>query len=72
MFLQSQTQLNEPIRSIILEDNVLHANISGLQPDTSYSVQVSAVTRKGDGARSLPFKVKTPGGVPSKPQLNVK
>ncbi|XP_023318195.1 tyrosine-protein phosphatase Lar isoform X3 [Trichogramma pretiosum] len=69
---ESQTQLNEPILSIILEEKVLQTNISGLQPDTRYDVQVAALTRKGDGARSLPAHVKTPGGVPGKPQLTVK
>ncbi|XP_058805805.1 tyrosine-protein phosphatase Lar isoform X2 [Phymastichus coffea] len=69
---ENNRQLDEPIRSIILEENVLYANVSGLQPDTSYSVQVAALTRKGDGARSKPVVVKTPGGVPYRPQMNVK
>lgn len=64
--------MNEPIRSIILEENVLQANISGLQPDSRYDVQVAALTRKGDGARSMPVHVQTPGGVPSRPELVVK
>lgn len=46
--------------------------ISGLQPDTSYSVQVAALTRKGDGARSAPKKATTPGGVPNRPAVNLK
>ncbi|XP_076757587.1 tyrosine-protein phosphatase Lar isoform X4 [Xylocopa sonorina] len=63
--------LNEPIRRDVQED-VLEANIAGLQPDTSYSVQVAALTRKGDGDRSTPVHVKTPGGVPNRPHVNVK
>lgn len=46
--------------------------IGGLQPDTSYSVQVAALTRKGDGARSAPKKATTPGGVPNRPAVNLK
>ncbi|KAJ8679234.1 hypothetical protein QAD02_015021 [Eretmocerus hayati] len=68
---ESKNQVNEPIVAI-LEESASHANISSLQPDTTYNVQVSALTRKGDGARSKPVKVKTPGGVPNKPELDVK
>ncbi|XP_017884551.1 tyrosine-protein phosphatase Lar isoform X7 [Ceratina calcarata] len=64
--------LNEPIRRDVQEDGVLEVNITGLQPDTRYSVQVAALTRKGDGDRSTPVHVRTPGGVPNKPDVNVK
>ncbi|XP_029170274.1 tyrosine-protein phosphatase Lar isoform X9 [Nylanderia fulva] len=64
--------LNEPIRRDVHEDGVLEVNISGLQPDTRYSVQVAALTRKGDGDRSVPTHIRTPGGVPNRPQVNVK
>ncbi|XP_011061759.1 PREDICTED: tyrosine-protein phosphatase Lar isoform X7 [Acromyrmex echinatior] len=63
--------LNEPIRRDVHE-GVLEVNITGLQPDTRYSVQVAALTRKGDGDRSVPIHVRTPGGVPNRPQVNVK
>jgi receptor-type tyrosine-protein phosphatase F len=53
-------------------DGLLELNISGLQPDTKYSVQVAALTRKGDGDRSPPMIVKTPGGVPVRPIVNLK
>ena len=46
--------------------------IGNLQPDSSYSVQISALTRKGDGARSPPKKVATPGGVPNRPAVSLK
>ncbi|XP_076649088.1 tyrosine-protein phosphatase Lar isoform X4 [Halictus rubicundus] len=63
--------LNEPIQCDVGE-KVLEENITGLQPDTKYSVQVAALTRKGDGDRSAPVQVRTPGGVPNRPQVNVK
>lgn len=47
----------------------LDFNVTGLQPDSKYAVQVAAVTRKGDGDRSLPINVKTPGGVPVRPAM---
>lgn len=53
-------------------DGLLELNISGLQPDTKYSVQVAALTRKGDGDRSIAITIKTPGGVPIRPVVNLK
>lgn len=35
--------------------------ITGLEPDTSYSLQVAAYTRKGDGERSRAKTIKTKG-----------
>ena len=35
-------------------------------------IQVAALTRKGDGTRSEPVNVKTPGGVPSRPEVDLK
>ena len=35
--------------------------IGGLRPDTTYQFHVAAYTRKGDGERSRPRKVKTKG-----------
>ncbi|XP_044016557.1 tyrosine-protein phosphatase Lar isoform X5 [Aphidius gifuensis] len=64
--------LNEPIRREVQEGEVLSIDVTGLQPDTKYHVQVAAVTRRGDGDRSAPVHVRTPGGVPNRPQLNVK
>lgn len=71
-FYQGKDLLNEPIRRDVHDDEVLEVNITGLQPDTRYSVQVAALTRKGDGDRSVPVHIKTPGGVPNRPQVNVK
>lgn len=52
--------------------DALELNISGMQPDTKYSVQVAALTRKGDGDRSNAQVVKTPGGVPVRPTVSMK
>lgn len=62
--------LNEPIRVAV--QNELKHNVTDLQPDTNYVIQVAALTRKGDGARSAPVQVRTPGGVPTRPTINLK
>lgn len=62
--------LNEPLRFDVTD--ALESNVTGLQPDTLYAVQVAAITRKGDGDRSFPVKIKTPGGVPVRPVVNLK
>lgn len=62
--------LNEPLR--YEASNVLEYNVTDLQPDTYYLIQVAALTRKGDGARSPPVSVRTPGGVPIRPTINLK
>ncbi|XP_043282785.1 tyrosine-protein phosphatase Lar isoform X3 [Venturia canescens] len=68
---EGKALLNDPIRRDALE-GVLSLNVTGLQPDTKYAVQVAALTRKGDGDRSPPVHIRTPGGVPNRPQVNVK
>jgi netrin-G3 ligand len=60
------------MRFDVLEGSAQELNVTGLQPDTTYSVQVAALTRKGDGDRSPPVTVKTPGGVPNRPTVNLK
>ncbi|XP_025425132.1 tyrosine-protein phosphatase Lar isoform X2 [Sipha flava] len=62
--------LNEPLRFDVAD--ALESNVTGLQPDTLYAIQVAAITRKGDGDRSHPVKIKTPGGVPVRPVVNLK
>ncbi|XP_055372235.1 tyrosine-protein phosphatase Lar isoform X2 [Condylostylus longicornis] len=62
--------LNEPLKFDVVE--ALEYNVTGLQPDTKYTVQVAALTRKGDGDRSPQVQVKTPGGVPIRPTVNIK
>jgi netrin-G3 ligand len=60
------------MRFDVLDGNAQELNVTGLQPDTKYSVQVAALTRKGDGDRSPPITIKTPGGVPNRPTVNLK
>ncbi|XP_065213567.1 tyrosine-protein phosphatase Lar isoform X3 [Planococcus citri] len=62
--------LNEPMRVVV--QNSLEYNVTDLQPDTFYLIQVAALTRKGDGARSPLVSVRTPGGVPIRPTINLK
>ncbi|XP_040571795.1 tyrosine-protein phosphatase Lar isoform X1 [Lepeophtheirus salmonis] len=61
-----------PLRFITRNGKETEFNVTGLQPDTRYVIQVAALTRIGDGTRSKPVKVKTPGGVPSRPNIDVK
>ncbi|XP_053961046.1 tyrosine-protein phosphatase Lar isoform X1 [Anastrepha ludens] len=62
--------LNEPLKFDVVD--TLEYNVTGLQPDTKYSIQVAALTRKGDGDRSVAVNVKTPGGVPIRPTVSLK
>ena len=64
--------LYDPMRFDALAGAALQLNISGLQPDTKYNVQVAALTRKGDGDRSEPVTIRTPGGVPNRPTVTIK
>lgn len=61
--------LNEPLKFDVVD--ALEYNVTGLQPDTKYSIQVAALTRKGDGDRSNAVIVKTPGGVPVRPTVTL-
>ena len=45
----------------VIEPAKTEVEISGLTPDTTYSVEVAAYTRKGDGRRSRSQKVTTKG-----------
>nr|XP_020649841.1 receptor-type tyrosine-protein phosphatase S isoform X6 [Pogona vitticeps] len=58
------------IKDVMLAD-AQEMVISGLQPETAYSITVAAYTMKGDGARSKPKLVVTKGAVPGKPILSV-
>uniref|UniRef100_A0A1I8NX96 protein-tyrosine-phosphatase n=1 Tax=Stomoxys calcitrans TaxID=35570 RepID=A0A1I8NX96_STOCA len=62
--------LNEPLKYDVVD--ALEYNVTDLQPDTKYSIQVAALTRKGDGDRSPAVIVKTPGGVPVRPTVSLK
>ncbi|ELW62139.1 Receptor-type tyrosine-protein phosphatase F [Tupaia chinensis] len=53
------------------ESEDYETTISGLTPETTYSVTVAAYTTKGDGARSKPKIVMTTGAVPGRPTMMV-
>jgi len=40
---------------------VLEAVVGGLEPEAQYQIQVAAYTRRGDGERSRPKKIRTKG-----------
>ena len=50
-----------PIMFDLADGSKSEAIVANLLPDTSYQFQVAAYTRKGDGERSKPKKVKTKG-----------
>ncbi|XP_039623041.1 LOW QUALITY PROTEIN: receptor-type tyrosine-protein phosphatase S [Polypterus senegalus] len=68
------------IKDVMLADAQLETDetaeyemiISGLQPETTYSISVAAYTTKGDGVRSKPKLVVTKGAVPGRPALSVR
>lgn len=59
----------DPIKIDVADGLAEEFNVSSLQPDTEYAVQVAAVTRKGDGTRSKAANLRTFGGVPTKPEV---
>ncbi|XP_074923464.1 receptor-type tyrosine-protein phosphatase delta isoform X34 [Chelonoidis abingdonii] len=59
----------QPMLKDIMLADAQEMIISGLQPETTYSLTVTAYTTKGDGARSKPKLVSTTGAVPGKPRL---
>ncbi|XP_045440672.1 receptor-type tyrosine-protein phosphatase F isoform X12 [Pipistrellus kuhlii] len=65
----------EPRGPPIIQDVMLaeaqETTISGLTPETTYSITVAAYTTKGDGARSKPKIVMTTGAVPGRPTMMV-
>ena len=63
--------IGDPIRIDVADGLAEEFNVTSLQPDTEYLVQVAAVTRKGDGTRSKSANVRTFGGVPTKPEIFV-
>jgi len=63
--------VNEPIKIDVANGDAEEYSVTDLQPDTEYSIQVAAVTRKGQGSRSRNEKIRTLGGVPSKPYLHL-
>ncbi|XP_052454895.1 receptor-type tyrosine-protein phosphatase F isoform X2 [Carassius gibelio] len=69
----SRLENGEPRGQPIILDVALpeaqEAIITGLVPETTYSVTVAAYTTKGDGARSKAKVVTTTGAVPGKPTM---
>ncbi|XP_034629501.1 receptor-type tyrosine-protein phosphatase delta isoform X35 [Trachemys scripta elegans] len=59
----------QPMLKDVMLSDAQEMIISGLQPETTYSLTVTAYTTKGDGARSKPKLVSTTGAVPGKPRL---
>lgn len=61
----------DPLRFDVADGMAEEFNVTSLQPDTEWAVQVAAVTRKGDGTRSRAVNVRTTGGVPTKPEVSI-
>ncbi|XP_069594168.1 receptor-type tyrosine-protein phosphatase F isoform X13 [Ranitomeya imitator] len=65
----------EPRGNPVIKDVMLaeaqEALITGLSPETTYSITVAAYTTKGDGARSKPKIVTTTGALPGKPTIGI-
>ncbi|KAM3914325.1 receptor-type tyrosine-protein phosphatase F isoform 7-T7 [Leptodactylus fuscus] len=65
----------EPRGNPVIKDVMLaeaqEALITGLSPETTYSITVAAYTTKGDGARSKPKVVTTTGALPGKPSIGI-
>ncbi|XP_041059665.1 receptor-type tyrosine-protein phosphatase delta-like isoform X1 [Carcharodon carcharias] len=59
------------IKDVMLAD-AQEMIISGLQPETMYSITVAAYTTKGDGVRSKSKLVVTKGSVPDRPTLSAR
>lgn len=64
--------INDPLRYDVADGTAEQFNVTNLQPDTNYSIQVAAVNRKGDGTRSRSKTVRTFGGVPTRPEILIR
>ncbi|KAM8889231.1 protein tyrosine phosphatase receptor type Fa isoform 4-T4 [Synchiropus picturatus] len=61
----------QPVITDVSLPEAQEATITGLLPETSYSVTVAAYTTKGDGARSKAKTATTTGAVPGKPTMMI-
>ncbi|XP_071342873.1 protein tyrosine phosphatase receptor type Fa isoform X3 [Trachinotus anak] len=61
----------QPIIMDVSLPDAQEAIITGLLPETTYSLTVAAYTTKGDGARSKAKMVTTTGAVPGKPTMMI-
>ncbi|CAG0898985.1 unnamed protein product [Darwinula stevensoni] len=57
---------------IVTNESALNSLVTDLQPDSTYKVQVAAMTRKSRGIPSRNKVVRTPEGVPSRPLLQIR
>ena len=56
----NETQ-SAPLMLDITDSTRTEVTIAGLQPESYYLIQTAAYTRKGDGEKSKPRRVKTKG-----------
>ncbi|XP_016521995.1 receptor-type tyrosine-protein phosphatase F-like isoform X2 [Poecilia formosa] len=61
----------QPVVSDISNPNAQEAFVSGLLPETTYSITLVAYTAKGDGASSKAAVFSTNGAVPGKPSMMI-
>ncbi|XP_068449270.1 protein tyrosine phosphatase receptor type Fa isoform X2 [Clinocottus analis] len=61
----------QPVIMDVSLPDAQEAIVTGLLPETTYSVTVAAYTTKGDGARSKAKLVTTTGAVPGKPSMMI-
>ncbi|XP_041861640.1 receptor-type tyrosine-protein phosphatase F-like isoform X2 [Melanotaenia boesemani] len=69
--LENSEPHGQPLLMDILNHETQEAIITGLLPETTYSVSLAAYTTKGDGARSKARVVSTTGAVPGKPNMMI-
>ncbi|XP_019386828.1 PREDICTED: receptor-type tyrosine-protein phosphatase F isoform X7 [Crocodylus porosus] len=69
--LESNEPRGQPVIKDVMLSEAQETIISGLLPETTYSITVAAYTTKGDGARSKPKVITTTGAVPGKPSVMI-
>ncbi|KAM6921521.1 receptor-type tyrosine-protein phosphatase F-like isoform 1-T1 [Xenentodon cancila] len=69
--LENGQPYGQPVYLDISTPEAQEAIITGLLPETTYSVVLAAYTGKGDGARSKAKVVTTTGAVPGKPTMMI-
>ncbi|KAM6938873.1 protein tyrosine phosphatase receptor type Fa [Lycodopsis pacificus] len=69
--LESVEPHGQPVIMDVSLPDAQEAIVTGLLPETTYSVTVAAYTTKGDGARSKAKVVTTTGAVPGKPTMMI-
>uniref|UniRef100_UPI0037E94E28 protein tyrosine phosphatase receptor type Fa isoform X1 n=1 Tax=Semicossyphus pulcher TaxID=241346 RepID=UPI0037E94E28 len=69
--LENRELHGQPVIMDVSLPETQEAIITGLLPETTYSVTVAAYTTKGDGARSKAKVVTTTGAVPGKPTMMI-